>query len=110
MITLLVAIGFLVQEQYHPLHANVGGLAVTHMDQLRDLPLSQGLLSPFMALLDTLPEPFSKIIDVGSLSGFDFGLVLFLLFSVETFALKRLIWTLIVIFVSSFKARFYVML
>ena len=36
-LAMLGVTGFMLQEQYHPRHQDVGGLAVTHMQQLSEL-------------------------------------------------------------------------
>jgi len=33
-LAMLATVGLLLQEQVHPLHPDIGGLAITHMDQL----------------------------------------------------------------------------
>jgi len=35
-IAMLACVGFITQENFHPLHESIGGLAITHMQQLRD--------------------------------------------------------------------------
>ena len=45
MINITAALGFLVQEDYHPLHPELGGMAITHMASILHLPNSQGKFS-----------------------------------------------------------------
>ena len=45
MINITAALGFLVQEAYHPLHPDLGGMAITHMASILHLPNSQGKFS-----------------------------------------------------------------
>jgi hypothetical protein len=34
-LAMVACVGFLVQEALHPLHSEIGGMAVTHMQQVR---------------------------------------------------------------------------
>ena len=45
MVKITAALGFLVQEAYHPLHPELGGMAITHMASILHLPNSQGKFS-----------------------------------------------------------------
>ena len=45
MVNISAALGFLVQEAYHPLHPELGGMAITHMASILHLPNSQGKFS-----------------------------------------------------------------
>ena len=45
IINITAALGFLVQEAYHPLHPELGGMAITHMASILHLPNSQGKFS-----------------------------------------------------------------
>ena len=45
MVNITAALGFLVQEAYHPLHPELGGMAITHMASILHLPNSQGKFS-----------------------------------------------------------------
>jgi hypothetical protein len=37
---MLAVVGFITQEIVHPLHPDVGGMSITHMAQLLDMPAS----------------------------------------------------------------------
>lgn len=49
-IAMLACVGFITQENFHPLHEQIGGLAITHMQQLRD-QLDGGIVIRTAALL-----------------------------------------------------------
>jgi hypothetical protein len=36
-VAMLASVGFLVQEIYHPFYSSIGGLSITHMQQLREM-------------------------------------------------------------------------
>jgi hypothetical protein len=82
-LAMLAAVGIIIQESFHPIHPDVGGIAITHMDQL----FAQSLQQSF--LLNLLP------IDTSSLSSspipipIDYLLICSVLMSIEIFALKR---------------------
>ena len=67
--------GFLLQEQYHPQHQEIGGLAITHMQQL-----SKNIFS--------LEELSSNIAKIGS-TEIDFVLILLISCSFEIFTLSK---------------------
>lgn len=47
-IAMLACIGFVMQEFWHPVYgSSIGGMAITHMQQLRELSTSEGLFSGF---------------------------------------------------------------
>lgn len=71
-IAMLASSGIILQEHFHPLHPEIGGLAITHMDQLTS---SSSFVSSFLS--------------VDGLSGMDFYLVLAVLCVSETFALFK---------------------
>lgn len=48
---MLACAGCFIQELWHPLCPSIGGLAVTHMDQLHDLSIKDGILNPFVNLI-----------------------------------------------------------
>jgi len=51
-LAMLSAVGFAVQENFHPLYENIGGLAITHMAQLRNLlPSESHILGPLFSLI-----------------------------------------------------------
>lgn len=43
-LAMLATVGMIVQEIDHPLHQTIGGMAITHMEQLASLPLKDSLL------------------------------------------------------------------
>ena len=61
-IAMLACVGFITQENFHPLHEHIGGLAITHMQQLRD-QLDGGLVLRTAALLSRVES-----IDEGDLT------------------------------------------
>ena len=89
-LAMLGSLGCVVQEQIHPLHENIGGLAVTHMAQLRNLPLSDSC-SNMMNLLSSVPDTshgeslHSSIVDFP----LDYWMVVLALSAFELGALKR---------------------
>jgi hypothetical protein len=48
----LSVVGFLVQESYHPLHANIGGMAITHMASVLHLANSEGASAIFRIMCE----------------------------------------------------------
>ena len=63
-LAMLASFGFITQELYHPLYANVGGLAVTHMAQLLHLPAEQSI---FYRLFASLQDQLSTLgVDLSS--------------------------------------------
>jgi hypothetical protein len=50
-LAMLACVGFIMQEFFHPLHSNIGGMAITHMAQLRHV---SGDNSIFGLLSDTI--------------------------------------------------------
>lgn len=100
-IAMLSSIGFLMQESWHPLQPTVGGLAITHMNQLQRMSASDGLLKPLFTLLtgysgssESFPDG-GIMLDKSYLSEglqqvpVDFIFVLLVLCSLEIFALQR---------------------
>ena len=70
-LAMLSTLGFTVQESHHPLFPDVGGMAITHMEQLRALPPpTTGLLGGFTFLADAIGGQSSTDVAayVGSLS------------------------------------------
>lgn len=54
-LAMLAFVGMLVQEIYHPLYPNIGGLAITHMQQLCDeVTLETGLFGPVVHFVKNL--------------------------------------------------------
>lgn len=45
-------VGFLVQESYHPLHANIGGMAITHMASVLHIANSEGASAIFQMMCE----------------------------------------------------------
>lgn len=101
-LAMLSSVGFLTQESWHPLQPTVGGLAITHMNQLQHLPASEGLLKPFITNIINLKfsdnsgtntkefiEIMKRILsDIQELP-IDFIVVVSVLCSLEIFALVR---------------------
>jgi len=105
-LAMLASTGYLVQESYHPLHSDIGGLAITHMAQLRDLSLQQGFLfsSVYKIFIEILGVDLLLLLeqraDQGgmnsmwmqlqqSTASFDYIFVVALLASFEISALRR---------------------
>lgn len=80
-LAMLGSAGFLLQEAAHPLHASIGGLAATHMDQLAQMPLGDSVLAPLLALLGGAVSP-----DAGAP---DYLLLVLALALVEAAAFRR---------------------
>lgn len=78
-LAMLGSTGFLVQESFHPLHPEIGGLAITHMQQLAELPIDRSL---FAVLGPLLPR-------VDSAVSLEYLLLLLALASFEAAALRR---------------------
>jgi hypothetical protein len=53
-LAMLACVGFIVQEFYHPLHENIGGMAITHMAQLQHLASDKSLLSAVLAPVQSI--------------------------------------------------------
>lgn len=69
-LAMLAAVAMPVQEQWHPLHPEIGGLAVTHMSQLREASLQNSLVGPLLSSAD-LALPLDYCLVLLALSGFD---------------------------------------
>jgi hypothetical protein len=87
-LAMLGCMGSIMQEQVHPLHEGIGGLAITHMAQLLELPASASCLNPVKLLGDAVPLP-----DIGAAGGLanfplDYWLVVLALSLFELNALK----------------------
>ena len=65
-LAMLACVGFVVQEFYHPLHDNIGGMAITHMAQLQHLASDKSILS-------VIPQTVFKISEVLGLEGISSG-------------------------------------
>jgi hypothetical protein len=77
-LAMLATVGFVAQESFHPFHPDIGGLAITHMEQLRDLPIERSIAGLI---------PGSDKLGLGV--SLDYILVLALLSTLEVYALKR---------------------
>ena len=71
-LAMLATIAFPVQEIYHPIHKEIGGMAITHMSQLRHLEFSDCIISTekFVQILSgvgmkDLSHMFSTFLFVG---------------------------------------------
>lgn len=67
-LAMLASVGFLLQEVYHPLHVDIGGLAVTHMAQLLQLPADQGVLERILEVGQELGKTVEAVTDAAPLS------------------------------------------
>jgi hypothetical protein len=76
-LAMLSTVGFMMQEKFHPMHPEIGGLAITHMNQL-------SFTNSFFR--DMLPTEARSLVDF---NGLDFGLVVLFMCSFELFALRR---------------------
>lgn len=91
-LAMLSSLGFAVQEVYHPLHPEIGGMAITHMLQLRELGAFSGALG---SLLLHIGGGSSDINSADSMAAFwnaiplDYVAVCSLLAAFEIVALKR---------------------
>eukprot|EP01041_Mallomonas_annulata_P007823 gene7823-15999_t len=82
-LAMLGTVGFIVQETWHPLYPNVGGLAITHMSQLSQLQADEGLLQHALHLeLDQRLNFINQI-------PLDYILFLGVLLQVEVWAFKK---------------------
>ena len=77
-LAMLAAVALPVQELWHPLHPEIGGLAVTHMQQLRESSLGDSVLGGLFP--QTLADAGPPL---------DYLLVLVSLAACEVFALQR---------------------
>ena len=86
-LAMLASTGFIMQEISHPFNSKVGGMAITHMEQLRDLPLTDNfmyskILMPLFSLLSVDGSQLNRI-----QFPLDYSLLIFLLASFEISAL-----------------------
>jgi len=92
-LSMLACIGFLTQEMYHPLHPEIGGLAITHLQQVRDcLSPEDGILGPVFVFLNSITTSVSEdssILNIMNNVPVDYLLVISILFYFEISALKR---------------------
>lgn len=82
-LAMMAVVGFLTQESFHPLHPDVGGVAITHMAQLLSLPFEQNLLAPPLSSILSLLGIDKELVHV------DYFSVVLLLSLIELWALKR---------------------
>lgn len=87
-LAMLASAGFVVGELYHPLHPEIGGLAITHMAQLSQLDAAKGLFKEIFSALDQLGLDQRAL---SSISEFplDYFLIVLFLASFEVLALRR---------------------
>ena len=92
-IAMVSSIGFLTQEVYHPLHPDVGGLAITHLQQIRDsLSPEDGIFGPLLLTVNELLKSINEnanIVTVVDNVPVDYLLVISVLVYFEISALKR---------------------
>ena len=92
-VAMLASVGFFTQELYHPLHPDVGGLAITHLQQLRDnVSPEDGIFGPILVPVNEMVMSINKdinILDSIDRIPVDYFLVISILAYFEIFALKR---------------------
>jgi len=81
-LAMLSCLGFSTAEAFHPLHPDLGGLAITHMAQLAQLDPSEGMLGGLLAQFGVDPAGVMHL-------PFDYAFIVLLMASFEVFALKR---------------------
>jgi len=91
-LAMLGCTGCAVQEIFHPLYPEVGGLAVTHLDQLRELTLREGIFGKLLEIYDNSLLRGSEYERFLYIQGIDYALVICWLMFFEVFALQKL-WT-----------------
>ena len=82
-LAMLATLGMLVQESYHPFRPNVGGLAITHMEQILHTPANEGM---FKGLYDLFA---SAGIELNADVPLDYIAIILFLTSIEYSALLR---------------------
>eukprot|EP01036_Dinobryon_divergens_P026500 gene26500-35163_t len=87
-LAMVACVGFLVQEALHPLHSEIGGMAVTHMQQLREITLAENLLYRLLAGLIPIPADIQSMASVERVP-VDYLVIVLAFMSLETFALRR---------------------
>jgi Chlorophyll A-B binding protein len=96
-LAMLGTVGMIVQEQYHPLHEDIGGLAITHMDQLyssnsilRDFVNSDIFLGELIqvSFYNARSIPLMRVIVI-LIQGLDYKFVIFFICFPEIIALQK---------------------
>ena len=88
-LAMISSMGFAVGEVYHPLHPeDVGGMAITHMNQLALLGASQGVTKGLFESLRDLGVDSALLTALGRFP-LEYAFVLLFLASFEVYALKR---------------------
>lgn len=66
-LAMLACVGFILQEFYHPMHENIGGMAITHMAQLQHLASEKSTFNLIIApLLSILPQTLGSVVPFDS--------------------------------------------
>jgi hypothetical protein len=93
-IAMLASLGYLLQEYWHPLYPEIGGLAMTHMSQLRTLPLTHTYLYSFFQQFFSSDTTSNLLQDMVAgreevFLSWDYLFLMFLFGSVESYYLIR---------------------
>ena len=90
-LAMLATLGCMVQEIYHPLHKEIGGLSITHMNQLMDVSLiDSSIFTQFTSQITNILDLSSpKLLQSLSTMPLDYLLVISLLASIEILGLQR---------------------
>lgn len=92
-LSMLAFVGMLLQEEFHPWHNDIGGLAITQMDRLLESPVSESIFYKLIVpILTFLPESIQRTIEntVGdTYIPIDYAAVVLFLISFEATALYR---------------------
>mmetsp|Transcript_28584 Transcript_28584/g.40729 ORF Transcript_28584/g.40729 Transcript_28584/m.40729 type:complete len:386 (+) Transcript_28584:20-1177(+) len=87
-LAMLACVGFVIQEAIHPLHEDIGGMAITHMQQLREVSLSHNMI--YRLFFDSLALPDGLLNNqINANIPVDYLALLAVFMSAEIFALKR---------------------
>jgi hypothetical protein len=82
-VAMLSVVGFLLQEVYHPMHEEIGGMAITNMAGILHLRNDEGLFRGVGAFLNGIGIPFDTDIPLDYLS-----IILFIV-ALEVYGLNR---------------------
>jgi len=91
-LAMLATVGVLVQEAWHPLHTSqhMGGLAIYHMQMLRELPIQESvlyrmLIAPIASLLQINSADIAQL----NLPSLDYWAIMYVLMSFEAYLFVR---------------------
>lgn len=91
--SMLAFVGMFLQEEFHPLHSDIGGLAVTQMDRLLESSVTESVFYQlFLPLLYMLPDATRASIESAATSTtlpIDYIAIVLFLASFELSALQR---------------------